>query len=357
MNQSEAAIDLRFCLMARIVSVHVTNPRGVASCCGRATGPGPRPSTASATAAMLEQCRVYCAKTTTEAFAVLNSGGVRMTDCVSEGAACAYDLFLSATIDGDESRPASNTVVKSFTLANFHVEHSATKASIYVNMPSKAAVTLSNVYWNNKQTAPVILYVMGQLNLEDIGWFRQGVPDPHPHQCTAHQRAALPQFPGVREGGERTDKRAGCCTCRSIAEQHATEIELRAAEGSIDVKRIPAVGEGYLAMRATPETILRQLLEHLFSDSITIPRSRMRSWSYARSFLLTGLCWLLVVGAARTGFVPVHQRPHSAVRYQCVHRQRGAASGSWSLAAAGWVVPESIEINITSDHPETLASC
>jgi hypothetical protein len=97
-----------------------------------------------------------------------------MSECVSEGAPCDPDLFLSATTDGDESKPASNTVVKSFTLSDFHVEHTVKVASIYVNMPSKAAVSLSNVYWNNKQTAPVILYVMGQLNLSDIGWWDEG---------------------------------------------------------------------------------------------------------------------------------------------------------------------------------------
>lgn len=208
-NQSEAAIDLRFCLMARIVSVHVTNPRGRGIVLRQGDWTGATAFNSQCNSSVLEQCRVYCAKTTTEAFAVVNSGGVRMTDCVSEGAACAYDLFLSATIDGDESRPASNTVVKSFTLANFHVEHSATKASIYVNMPSKAAVTLSNVYWNNKQTAPVILYVMGQLNLEDIGWFRQ--------EFRIHTRISAPRinvqrchsFLAFGKEGERTDKRAG----------------------------------------------------------------------------------------------------------------------------------------------------
>jgi len=33
-------------------------------------------------------------------------------------------------------------------------------------------VDLSNVYWNGPQTAPVVLYMSGQLNLSSIGWFR-----------------------------------------------------------------------------------------------------------------------------------------------------------------------------------------
>ena len=30
---------------------------------------------------------------------------------------------------------------------------------------------VSNIYWNGKQTAPVLLYLSGQVNLNCIGWF------------------------------------------------------------------------------------------------------------------------------------------------------------------------------------------
>jgi hypothetical protein len=173
-RQTEVAVDLRFCLLARLEHVFVTNPGGKGIVLRQGDWPGATGFNSQCNSTVLDQCRVYCASSTTEAFTVLNSGGVRMVDCVSEGAPCDHDLFLSATVDGDESKPAGNTVVKSFTLANFHVEHAARKASIYVNMPSKAAVSLSNIYWNGPQTAPVILYVMGQLNLADIGWWNEG---------------------------------------------------------------------------------------------------------------------------------------------------------------------------------------
>lgn len=171
LGQTEAGVDLRFCLMARLEHVFVTNPaaRGIVVRAG--DWPGATAFNSQSNSTVLEQCRVHCADSATEAFSVLNSGGVHMVDCVSEGGPCDHDLFLSATTDGDESRPAGNTVVKSFTLSNFHVEHKARKASIYVNMPAKAAVSLSNIYWNGAQTAPVILYVMGQLDLADIGWW------------------------------------------------------------------------------------------------------------------------------------------------------------------------------------------
>lgn len=171
--QTEAAVDLRFCLMARLEHVLVTNPTTRGIVVRQGDWPGASASNSQSNSTVLDQCRVYCADGSTEAYTVLNSGGVRMQDCVSEGGPCDHDLFLSATTDGDESKPAGNTVVKSFMLSNFHVEHKARKASIYVNMPSKASISLSNVYWNGPQAAPVILYVMGQLNLSDIGWWNE----------------------------------------------------------------------------------------------------------------------------------------------------------------------------------------
>jgi hypothetical protein len=112
-------------------------------------------------------------------------------------------------MDGDEGRPANNPVVKSFKLENFHVEHAARKASIYVNMPSKAVVTLQNVYWNGPQSAPVILYTMGQLNLLDIGWFRS--------EFRIHTRISAPRINVLRchnmldvtAAKVRNDRRAG----------------------------------------------------------------------------------------------------------------------------------------------------
>ncbi len=173
-GQTDAAVDLRFCLIAHLEQIFVTNPRAKGFVLRQGDWPGATAFNSQSNSCVLEQCRVNAMSTTTDAFTILNSGGVRMSECVSEGAACDHDLFLSATTDGDERKPASNTVVKSFTLSGFHVEHKVKVASIYVNMPSKAAVDLVNIYWNGKQSAPVILYVMGQLNLSDIGWWDDG---------------------------------------------------------------------------------------------------------------------------------------------------------------------------------------
>lgn len=190
-GQTEAAIDLRFCLMARVQNVLVTNPRVKGIVLRQGDWPGATATNSQSNSSVLEQCRVYCAATTTAAFTILNSGGVRLQDCISEGAAPQYDVFLSARMDGEEERTANNPVVKSFHAWNLHVEHTCRKASLHINMPNKAVVDLQNIYWNGKQTAPVIRYMSGQVNLHDIGWWdasfhiatRVSAPRLHVERC------------------------------------------------------------------------------------------------------------------------------------------------------------------------------
>lgn len=208
-GQTEVAVDLRFCLMARLESVLVTNPakRGFVVRCG--DWPGANTSNSQSNHTVLQQCRVYCSKTTTDAFTVLNSGGVRLSDCISEGAPADHDLFLSARTDGDETRPANNPVVKTFTLSNFHVEHRLRQASIHVNMPPKSTVNLENIYWNSPIGAPVILYMSGQLNVSDIGWWNPDFsihtthPVPHINFDACHKALVVPDTP------DESGKRAG----------------------------------------------------------------------------------------------------------------------------------------------------
>jgi hypothetical protein len=208
-GQSVAGIDLRFCLMARLQNVLVTNParKGIVVRCGN--WPGATTYNSQSNHTVLDQCRVYCTATTTAAFTVLNTGGVHLTDCISEGAMADYDLFLSASTKGDEERGANNAVVKSFTLDNFHVEHRLRKASIYVNMPPKSTVNLSNVYWNNPIGAPVLLYVSGQVNVRNIGWWNPDfrihtrVAMPHLNFEACHKALVIPDHPdasGTRSG-------------------------------------------------------------------------------------------------------------------------------------------------------------
>jgi hypothetical protein len=208
-GQTVAAIDLRFCLMARVQNVLVTKPAQRGIVVRHGDWPGASATNSQSNSTVLDQCRVYCSATTTMAFAVINTGGVRMSDCISEGSDADYDLFLSAVMNGDERQVASNPVVKSFKLENFHVEHRVRKASIHVNMPPKASVVLANVYWNGPQTAPVINYVGGQLTIQDIGWWNR--------EFRIHTRVSQPRINIERchsllrvvERDGHTDQRAG----------------------------------------------------------------------------------------------------------------------------------------------------
>lgn len=217
-GQAEVGIDLRFCLMARVRNVLVTMPKGKGIRVGCGDWPGASTSNSQSNHTVLEQCRVYCSSTTTEAFTVLNTGGVHMVDCISEGEQADYDLFLSATRDGQESYGANNPVVKSFVLQNLHVEHRLRKASIYVNMPAKSTVELTNIYWNNPIGAPVLLYMSGQVNVSNIGWWN---PDfrivtrntvPHINFDACHKALVIP------DKADGTGRKAGCLELIETAE-------------------------------------------------------------------------------------------------------------------------------------------
>ncbi|MEO5584084.1 MAG: hypothetical protein ABIQ75_01395, partial [Flavobacteriales bacterium] len=81
-SQTEAAIDLRFCLMANLRNLLVTNPKYKGIVLRQGDWKGASGTNSQSNSSVLEQCRVYCAKTTSAAFTILNSGGVRMVDCV-----------------------------------------------------------------------------------------------------------------------------------------------------------------------------------------------------------------------------------------------------------------------------------
>jgi hypothetical protein len=208
-GQSDIALDLRFCLMARVENVLVTNPGKRGFVVRHGDWPGATATNSQSNSTVLQQCRVYAIATTTTAFSVLNTGGVRISDCISEGHSVDYDLFLSAQMSGNENSAANNPVVKSFRLENFHVEHRVRKASIHVNMPIKSSVVLSNVYWNGPQTAPILQYVSGQVTIQDIGWFHKDfrihtrIESPHINVERSHN------YLKISDKQERTDTRVG----------------------------------------------------------------------------------------------------------------------------------------------------
>ncbi len=223
-DQTEIAVDLRFCLMARIENVLVTNPKADGFVIRTGDWPGASATNSQSNSTVLSQCRVYCSNTTTNAYSVLNCGGVRLVDCISEGGEADRDLLLSAEMHNDQERFGSNPTMKSFTLENFHVEHNVRKESILVNMTPQASVNLSNIYWNSASTAPVIRYVRGQLNLSDIGWWTDNhriisrVHAPRINVTRCHSKLRL----GDKESTTATRSGSFELAIRSVTDKHWT---------------------------------------------------------------------------------------------------------------------------------------
>lgn len=170
-NQTEAAIYLRFCLLASVHDVLITNPtqNGIVVRCG--DWPKANTTNSQSNLTTLEHCRVYCGAGCDKAFWISNSNGVAMRDCVSEGSGSNYDVYVTATMDGNENATAKNPVVKSFSCSGLHIEHAVAVASFYINMPPKAAVSLDNIYWNGNPGGDALLYMGGNVVLRNIGWW------------------------------------------------------------------------------------------------------------------------------------------------------------------------------------------
>lgn len=122
-GQSEAAVDLVFCLMSSLEHLLVTNPlhdgfvlrSGVNSDTRENAWPGTSYNNSQCNHSALRSCRVYNRKECTgTSFKILQSTGVRLVDCISEGWPNARAVFF----DADRC-----TTAKFFAIENFHLEH------------------------------------------------------------------------------------------------------------------------------------------------------------------------------------------------------------------------------------------
>ena len=68
-------------------------------------------------------------------------------------------------------------------------------------MPPKCSVDLGSIYWNSPITVPVLLYVSGQVNVSNIGWWNPAfiigtrVAQPHLNFDACHKALAIPDAP------------------------------------------------------------------------------------------------------------------------------------------------------------------
>lgn len=129
-GQQSAAIDLVFCLMCSIEYILVTNPMqdgivlrsGVEHETKANAWRGTSFNNSQCNHTVLRSCRVYNRKDTEgTSFKVLQSTGVRLVDCISEGWANARGVFFDA---------AGCTTAKFFAIQNFHLEHAPTEGGL-----------------------------------------------------------------------------------------------------------------------------------------------------------------------------------------------------------------------------------
>lgn len=122
-GQKEAAVDLVFCLMCTVEKVLITNPlhdgivlrSGVDEATRNNAWPGTSFNNSQCNHTVLRSCRVYNRKGTKgTSFKVLQSTGVRLIDCISEGWENARAVFFDAK---------GCTTAKYFSIQNFHLEH------------------------------------------------------------------------------------------------------------------------------------------------------------------------------------------------------------------------------------------
>ncbi len=129
-GQKVAAIDLVFCLMCSVNYILVTNPMHDGIVLRSAVEfenktqqwPGTSFNNSQCNHSVLRSCRVYNRKETTgTSFKVLQSTGIRLLDCISEGWDNARAVFFDA---------AGCTTAKYFSIQNFHLEHVPTEGGL-----------------------------------------------------------------------------------------------------------------------------------------------------------------------------------------------------------------------------------
>ncbi len=175
MDQEIAAIDLVFCLMCRVEQVLVTNPMHDGIVLRTAVDgetkdqvwPGTSFNNSQCNHTVLESCRVYNRKGCTgTSFSILQSTGVRLIDCISEGWENERAVFFDA---------AGCTTAKLFKIQNFHLEH-APRDGAMVFRSFGSTVEIDGLFLQiGSETAPAIwLMNNGNYIFKNIPWWPEG---------------------------------------------------------------------------------------------------------------------------------------------------------------------------------------
>lgn len=167
-DQSEAAIILQFCLMSRVQNVLITNPwkNGIWLGTGDYNGWGTSLNS-QCNNTVLDQVRVYNRPGTVgDSFTVLDSNGIVIRNCVSEG----HDNDGHAI-----NYSAWNSTVKHFLVDNFHIESRSLKGAIKMLAQGNTSNIFTRIFiQKNWGHAPVfILENNSPIKLIDWGWWNR----------------------------------------------------------------------------------------------------------------------------------------------------------------------------------------
>ena len=171
-GQTTAAIDLVFCLMSTLENILVTNVghdgivlrSAVDSQTGEHLWKGSSYNNSQCNHTVVQSCRVYNKKECTgTSFKILQSTGVRLLDCISEGWPNEHAVFFDAE---------KCTTAKLFSIENFHLEHVPTNGALCFRS-NGSIVTVDGLYLQvgSKTSPSVWLMTNGNYVFKNIPWW------------------------------------------------------------------------------------------------------------------------------------------------------------------------------------------
>lgn len=206
-SQRTAAVDLVFCLMCSLENLLVTNPyhdgivlrSGLNSDTREHAWPNTSYNNSQCNHTVVRSCRVYNRKDTKgTSFKVLQSTGVRLIDCISEGWVNARAVFF----DADRC-----TTAKFFAIENFHLEHAPYEGGL-VFRSFGSTVEVDGLFTQIASTDSPTIWLMNNGNyvFKNIPWWpqRAWVNSSHsPSVVIQHCTNNFYDFGKVWKNGER----------------------------------------------------------------------------------------------------------------------------------------------------------
>lgn len=171
-GQTTAAIDLVFCLMSTVENILVTNVgkdgivlrTAVDSKTGEQVWPGTSFNNSQCNHTVVQSCRVYNKKGCTgTSFKILQSTGVRLLDCISEGWENEHAVFFDAE---------KCTTAKYFSIENFHLEHVPTNGALCFRS-NGSIVSVDGLFLQvgSKESPTIWLMNNGNYIFKNIPWW------------------------------------------------------------------------------------------------------------------------------------------------------------------------------------------